>query len=87
MDTFESYRTGLESPARDAKAVTPANDTDLPSGVCRALYIGGDGNVSLITPEGTTVSFIGLVAGTILPVRAARVRVTGTTATNLVALY
>ena len=51
-----------------------------------ALYIGGDGNVT-ISPAGqtATVQFIGLRAGSILPVRFSKV--TAATATNLVRLY
>lgn len=86
-DTFSEYASGLDSPAQNAAAVTPNDSTDL-TNTARALYIGGAGNVTLDTAGGqTTVAFVGLAAGTILPVRTARVRSTGTTATNIVALW
>lgn len=72
-------------PAMYAAAVTPNNSADLPLRA-RALYIGGAGNVSLVTTGGNTVTFVGLGAGTILPVTTARVRATDTTATAIVAL-
>lgn len=80
--------SGLSGPANEARAVTPHNTNDLPDG-CRALYVGGAGDISLITAfgDGTAVVFVGVPAGTILPVRCRRVRATGTTATNLVALF
>jgi hypothetical protein len=51
-----------------------------------ALYIGGDGNVTLI-PSGQTgtVVFTGLRAGSILPIRFSKV--TAATATGLVRFY
>jgi hypothetical protein len=75
----------LSDPVDDAVAVTPDDDTDL-SPVPTGLYIGGAGNLTIITPAGTTTTFVGCLAGSVLPVRAARVKSTGTTATNIVAL-
>jgi hypothetical protein len=74
------------SPAMEAAAVTPNDSTDLPNGICRALYIGGAGSVVVDTANSTSITFAGLTAGTILPINVKRVR-TGGTATNLVALY
>lgn len=51
-----------------------------------AVYVGGGGDVSVVTAGGDTVTFAGVQAGTILPVQISRVRSTGTTATNLVGL-
>lgn len=78
------------SPAGYAWSVTPADGSDLIKHT-RAIYIGGDGNVACETFDPTTnklanVTFIGLVAGTVLPVRTKRILSTGTTATNLIAL-
>jgi hypothetical protein len=72
-------------PARRAFAVTPSdsNDLTLPA---RALYVGGAGAVSLVTTGGDTVTLTGLQAGSFVPVACTRVRVTGTTATSIVAL-
>jgi hypothetical protein len=69
----------------NAAAITPS-DTAPNQGI--GLYIGGDGNVAL-RPEGSTVdvTFTGLKAGTILPVRFNYVRATLTTATGLVRLF
>lgn len=69
------------------RAITPdnaANFDDL--GICRAIYVGGSGDVSIIDDGGVTTVFVGVVGGSILPVQTARVN-EATTATNLVALY
>jgi hypothetical protein len=84
-DYFASYPRTLDAPASDGFAITPSDSADLVV-AARSIYIGGDGDVSLITTGGTTLTFTGLLAGTILPVRAQRVRVTGTTASNLIGL-
>jgi hypothetical protein len=73
--------------AIDARAVTASDTTDLPDGPCRAIYIGGTGNVSLITGGGSLVTFSSLNSGYVLPLEVVRVRATGTTATNIIALY
>ena len=69
------------------RAITPNDGADLPLPGCRAIRAGGAGNVSIVDLTGTTTVFVGVLAGETLPVQAARVNVTGTTATSLVALY
>ena len=69
------------------RAVTPNDGADLGLGECRALYAGGSGDVSIVDLTGETVVFVGVLAGSILPVQTARVNATGTTASDIVALY
>ena len=85
MADFKGYASGLSSPATRAVSVTPSDDDDMDF-PARALYIGGAGSVSVITVGGDTTTFSDLPAGYILPVRIARVRATGTTATGIVSL-
>lgn len=67
-------------------AVTPADGTDLVT-MSRALWIGGAGNIVLVTQDGSTITLKGVQAGTLIPIRATRVKATNTTATDIVALY
>ena len=70
------------------RAITPSNSADFDDlGVCRAIYVGGAGDISIIDDGGVTTVFVGAQAGSIIPVQTSRVNVTGTTATSLVALY
>jgi hypothetical protein len=68
-------------------AVTPSDSTDLTYSTCRAIYVGGDGNISLVDGNAATIVFTGVTAGSILPVQTARINATGTTATSIIALY
>ena len=71
-------------PARGAKVVTKSDTTIVD---CRSLYIGVSGDVAVQTTEdGTSVVFKAVPVG-VLPVSAIRVMSTGTTATDIVALY
>jgi len=83
-DPYNDLQSGLQSPAYDAFAVTPA-DSALGT-FARALYVGTGGNVSVVTVGGTTVLFSGVPSGSVLPVRCSQVRSTGTTASNIVGL-
>ena len=69
-----------------AVAVTPSNSVDFTQGACKALYVGGAGNVTAVV-GGVAVLFTAPPVGTILPIAATRVNSTGTTATAMVALY
>jgi len=73
-------------PAQYAVAVTPSDSTNFSFGQARALYVGVAGDITLDTPNNTTVLFKAVQVG-ILPVAAVRVRAAGTAATNIVALY
>ena len=53
---------------------------------CDALYVGGAGDVAVIMKGGTTVTFVGVLAGTVLPIGITRVNATNTDATSIVAL-
>jgi hypothetical protein len=88
METRTSDNTSVaySDPARHAVAVTPDDSNDLANNA-RALWIGGAGNVALdFVGSGTNVVIVGVPAGTLLPFEIKRVRSTGTTATNIVAL-
>lgn len=85
IDDFAyGYPPSLSSLTR-GEAVTPSDSVDL-GRTSRALWVGGAGAVSLITSGGDTITLTGVPAGTLLWVRATRVRSTGTTATSMTAL-
>ena len=74
-------------PSRYAVAITPHDSTDIAGGqLTRGIYVGGAGNIVAIV-GGNAITFTGVVAGTVLPIRCSRVNSTNTTATNLVALF
>lgn len=85
IELYPGMSTGLSAPCRNAEQVTASDGTDLVY-VSRALFVGGAGAVCVITANGETVTFTGVVAGTVLPMRVSRVKSTGTTATNIVAM-
>lgn len=51
------------------------------------LYIGGAGNVNLTTTGNDIITFVGFNTGQFVPVQALKVAATGTTATNIIALW
>lgn len=73
----------------NATAITPSDtvpvvDANRP---ITGIYVGGAGNVTVITEGGQTVTFTAPPVGSILYIRSTHVKATGTTALNLVALY
>lgn len=85
-DRYAGMGDDLLSPADHAAAVTPSDSQQLPT-ASKRLWVGGAGNVALVTVGGDTVTYASVPAGTYLKVRAAQVLATGTTATNIVAEY
>lgn len=76
-------QTGPFSTYDTAAAVTPSDTTAV---TFRALWVGGAGNVAVVTEGGNSVTFTGVPAGTLLPIAVRAVNSTSTTATNLVGL-
>jgi hypothetical protein len=70
------------------RAVTVAtSDTVTYDQPTRGVYVGVGGTVKVDMVSGGTVTFVGVVAGTLLPIQVERIYATGTTATSMVALY
>lgn len=86
MDLFSDLPTTLTAPAREAAAVVPNDGADIAT-LPRAIYVGTAGHVAVQMAGGQSVTFSNVAAGAILAVRARRVMATGTTASNLVALW
>ena len=68
-----------------AFAITPSNSANLAN--VSVVYVGGSGNVRVTTAQGDDETFVGLVAGTVIPVQVLKVWSTSTTATNLIGIY
>ena len=75
-----------------AASVTPSDTANIPSvsggtnNGC-VLYIGGAGNVKVEKVGGDEVTFVGINTGTFLTVQVVKVFATGTSATNVLALW
>jgi hypothetical protein len=82
--SYAAGRATLHGPLTNIVTVTP-HDTNELAFVTRALYIGGAGNVRLVTPEGDDVTLTALAVGVWHPIRCKIVKVSTTTATLILA--
>lgn len=71
---------------RNAWPVTPSDSANLQQ-PCNAIYIGGAGTLKVTTLKGQQVTFSGCLAGTIIPIGTTKIFSTGTSATNIVAMF
>ncbi len=86
-DIFDATQFGALGSASRAFSITPNDSTDV-AYVTRAIWVGAAGNIALVMADGSEVTFNGVQAGTLLPIRVKRVKSTGTTASlNLLGLY
>jgi hypothetical protein len=49
--------------------------------------VGGAGNLTVTMQDGSDLTLTGVTAGSVLPLAVTKVKVTGTTATSIAALY
>lgn len=85
LDRFANFQPSLLGPALSAFAVVPNDSLDFDEAT-RALYVGQGGDISVVTLAGDQILFKAVAGSTILPIRARRVRLTGTTASFIVGL-
>jgi len=79
--------------AQRASAVVPSDTVNIPS-VSNStneepcvLYVGTGGNLRVLTSGDDNVTFINIQGGSFLPIQVVRVFSTGTTASNILALW
>ena len=80
---------------RSAAAVTPSDTTNIPSVSTEdgsgnngcVLYVGGGGNLKVLTVGNDEVTFVNIQDGSFFPIQVLRVYATGTTATNILAIW
>ena len=70
-----------------AATITKDNSVNIPTGVTHAVYVGTAGTMVAVQQNGVTATFVGIAAGSILPIAIKRVNSTSTTSDNMVALY
>ena len=71
-------------------AVTKSDSVDITGinpNTPATLFVGGGGDVVVITIGGSTLTLKNIADGSFLPIQVTRVKATGTTATDIVALF
>lgn len=88
LNEAKNKNDGMAGADYDGYACTPADATQLPNGITRALFITGTGNVAGTMADGTTTFLLtGVPANTIVPISASIIASTSTTATGISCLY
>lgn len=83
---LQAYRAAVVTPSDSVNIPNVANQDGTGNNGC-VLYIGGDGDIKVTTVGGDDVIFVGLTAGSFVPVQVVRVWATGTNATDILALW
>ena len=83
---FSGRAQSVNGPARRILGIVPSDESDLPEGLARGLFVGGAGTVRMVDDSGNVTDILS-AAHQYHPLRARRIMATGTTATDIVALY
>ena len=76
-----------ESPAKNSFSITPHASNDVGTFLPRAIYVGVSGDIAMrLVGDTADITWTAVPVG-ILPVRPQYIRVTGTTATNIIGIY
>ncbi|WP_169711944.1 spike base protein, RCAP_Rcc01079 family [Erythrobacter tepidarius] len=85
-DHFSTAIDSLIAPARLAFAIVPADTSDLPQ-YTKAIYVGTGGDIALrAVGSDEDVVLRNVASGSVLAIRVAALRQTGTTASDIVGL-
>lgn len=86
-DQFSNNADQVSAPATRAVAVAP-HDSNALTDIPKALFIGTGGNITMRGVNGAADQlWKNVPSGSVLPFRAQYVRATGTSASDLLALY
>tara|TARA_R110002020_G_scaffold474903_2_gene707894 strand:+ start:5113 stop:5382 length:270 start_codon:yes stop_codon:yes gene_type:complete len=80
-------RAALVTPGLATATIPSVSSQDGSGNNGNILYVGVAGNVEVVTVGGDNVTFVGVVAGTFLPVLVKQVVAAGTTASNILACW
>jgi hypothetical protein len=83
---FTSRAASQSGPASMLRLVTPDDATDLPDGPTRSLFVGVGGTLTVTDLQGR-VTTLRSAPHQYHPIRVSRVLATGTTASEIIALY
>ena len=86
MSEQDAYKTADSTYAVVSGVVVTPSDTAVFKHT-RGLWVGSGGNITLTMMDGANIPLVGVLGGTLLPFQCTAVRSTGTTASNIVALY
>lgn len=85
-DPFKDTANSLSAPAADCFALNANDSADLPKAT-KAIYVGVGGDIRIRALDSDSdVTLQGVPSGSILPIRLRALRVTGTTAGNIIGL-
>lgn len=76
----------LQAPLESGETITPHATNEF-SAISRGIWVGVGGNIAIKPMSGADFTLVGVPSGTLLPIRALAVRLAGTTASSLIALY
>ncbi|MDR3381726.1 spike base protein, RCAP_Rcc01079 family [Cupriavidus basilensis] len=84
-DRFATQARSVSDPSEKPFPITPHDTNDF-TDVANGIRVGSAGDVMVVRLDGVVVPFKNCMATEVLPVRARRVNLTGTTASDLVGL-
>ena len=85
MATKTNYSPTFPMFPGGATTFTNSNTVNLPTP--SVIYVGVTGDVKVTTAQGDDAVFVGVPAGSVIPVQVIRVWSTGTTASSMLRIY
>ena len=84
---LQAYRAAPVTPSDTVKIPSISTDPGAGRNNGCALYVGTAGALRVLTTGGDDITFVGINTGAFIPVQVLKVFATGTTASNIIALW
>lgn len=84
VDRTPQAQPGMIQPAGCGESLSITTSV---SALTRAVWVGGAGNMRVTLENGSTLTFDGIAAGTLMPIRVTMLKSLSTTATNIIGIW
>lgn len=87
LEMYSSRGPGMQDPAEDIVDVDISADDHTFTVIPKYTWVGGNGDLKIITLRGTTIVIPNVIGGSLLPIRPQKIIKVGTTCTDIQGWY
>jgi len=74
VGSYATFASNLVSPITGGTTITLSSSPTYNAGEVRGVWVGGAGDLSIVTVDGSTILMVGVTAGSLIPAMVTKVK-------------